>query len=123
MNFFNDLYYMWYLLALILLIVVIIIKLQHVGGPWEHSSKVIHGYGMARHADWRTANLAECPRNSGEKGFYSCMTNYGKASLIKSDRGTCEVHIHDFKGDIYGKELRLKDLKQEEIPFGLSHRE
>lgn len=50
---------MWYLLALILLIVVILIKLQHVGGPWEHSSKVIHGYGMGRFWDWRTANLAE----------------------------------------------------------------
>jgi FAD synthase len=96
-----------------------IIRMKQVEGPWEHSSKVIHGHGVAREADWRTANLTECPQSARERGFYSCMTNYGKASLIRSEHGTCEVHIHDFNGDIYGKEIKLKDLKQREIPFGL----
>ena len=112
---------MWYLSILVILIILIIIRMKQVDGPWEHSSKVVHGHGMARHVDWRTANLAECPKQTKGRGFYSCTTNYGKGSLIRSERGTCEVHIHEFNGDIYGKELNLKDIKQEEIPFGLTY--
>lgn len=112
---------MWLWILAFVVSVLLILKLKHMEGPWEYSGKVVHGHGMARHVDWRTANLAECPRNTQERGFYSCMTNYGKASLIRSERGTCEVHIHNFNDDIYGKELKIKDLKQEDIPFGLTY--
>ena len=104
---------MLYLLATILLIIFIIVKVNHDNGPWEHSCKIIKGKGISKKMGWKTANLSICPYNIGYRvnGFYSCTTNYGEATLLKRPKNACEVHIHNFDNDIYGKILKLRKFQ------------
>ena len=107
---------MWYLITAIVVIILILIKVNHISGPWEHSDKVVRGEGISKEVDWKTANISKCPPKVNEQGFYSCTTNYGKGTLVRSTN-QCEVHIHDFDGDIYGKELKLKDINMHKLSF------
>lgn len=110
---------MLYLLTTILLIIFIIVKVNHDNGPWEHSCKVVKGAGISKKMGWKTANLSMCPYNIGyhESGFYSCTTNYGEGTLLKRPKNACEVHIHNFDNDIYGKKLKLRNIKKMDAPF------
>ena len=104
---------MLYLLTIILLIIFIIVKVNRDNGPWEHSCKIIKGKGISKKMGWKTANLSLCTYNIGYRvnGFYSCTTNYGEATLLKRPKNACEVHIHNFDNDIYGKILKLRNIK------------
>ena len=108
---------MWYLITAIVVIILILIKVNHISGPWEHSDKVVHGKGISKEVDWENGKSFKSvhPR-SKNKVFYSCTTNYGKGTLVRSTN-QCEVHIHDFNGDIYGKELKLKDINMHKLSF------
>jgi FAD synthase len=108
---------MWYLITAIVLIILILIKVNHISGPWEHSDKVVHGNGISREVDWKTANLSKCPPKVKEQGFYSCTTNYGEGTLLKGPQNMCEVHIHNFDDDIYGKKLKLRNIRKMDVPF------
>ena len=108
---------MWYLIIVILLIIFTIVKVNHVNGPWEHSCKVVKGAGISKKIDWKTANLSICPDKINGNGFYSCTTNYGEATLLKGPKNMCEVHIHNFDDDIYGKRLKLRNIKKIDVPF------
>ena len=110
---------MLYLLATILLIIFIIVKVNRDNGPWEHSGKVVKGAGISKKIDWKTANLSICPDKINGNGFYSCTTNYGEATLLKRPKNACEVHIHNFDNDIYGKILKLRNIKKMDAPFKL----
>jgi FAD synthase len=108
---------MWYIIITILLIILIIVKLNHTIGPWEHSGKVVKGVGVSKKIDWKTANLSKCPDKINENGFYSCTTNYGEGTLLKGPQNICEVHIHNFDNDIYGKSLKLRNIRKIDLPF------
>jgi FAD synthase len=108
---------MWYLITAIVIIILILIKVNHISGPWEHSDKVVHGHKKMREHDWKTANIVNCPKKTKELGFYSCTTNYGKGTLVRNAHH-CEVHIHNFDGDIYGEELKLKNIVQHKSTTG-----
>ena len=103
---------MLYLLTTILLIIFIIVKVNHDNGPWEHSCKVVKGAGISKKIDWKTANLSICPDKINGNGFYSCITNYGEGTLLKGPQNVCEVHIHNFDNDIYGKMLKLRNIRK-----------
>ena len=108
---------MLYLLTTILLIIFIIVKVNHDNGPWDHSCKVVKGAGISKKIDWKTANLSICPDKINGNGFYSCTTNYGEGTLLKGPQNMCEVHIHNFDDDIYGKKLKLRNIRKMDVPF------
>jgi hypothetical protein len=76
---------------------------------------------MSRLIDWRTANVPDCPRHLVERpGFYRCFTNFGPATAVVWDSGRCEVHIHNFRRNIYGRLLKMKDfVKHDVVPVKL----
>ena len=88
---------------------------------WEYRSFVEPGKGLSRLIDWRTANVSDCPKYLSENpGFYQCETNFGPATAVVWDSGRCEVHIHNFRRNIYGRLLKMKDfVRHERVPVKL----
>ena len=86
-------------------------------GEWEHETMVVKGNGKFREIDWRTANLESPPPHVKQPGLYGCMSNYGRATMFKHTNGFAEVHIHNFNDDIYGKRLKLRNIRKMDVPF------
>ena len=84
---------------------------------WEYCSFVEPGKGLSRLIDWRTANVSDCPKYLSENpGFYQCETNFGPATaVVWDDSGRCEVHIHNFRRNIYGRLLKMKDFVRHDV--------
>jgi len=84
---------------------------------WEYCSFVEPGKGLSRLIDWRTANVSDCPKYLSENpGFYQCDTNFGPATaVVWDDSGRCEVHIHNFRRNIYGRLLKMKDFVRHDV--------
>lgn len=92
--------------------------------PYSLAGKVIHGDGRGRELGYPTANLALLSENkvvpahgiyvvraqvSGR--HYGGMMSIGVRPAIKDSQGVhLEVHLFDFDGMIYGKELRVQFL-------------
>ena len=86
---------------------------------WEYETVIIKGIGKSREIDWKTANLRDPVPAEGQPGFYSCMTNYGKGTILKHNNGSSEVHIHNFDEDIYDKTINIKNIERMDLPFHL----
>jgi len=76
------------------------------------------------HYDYPTANLFG--HHSLPSGIYTANTEYGKAIVISirhahkeldGAKDVLEVHIKKFSGDLYGKEITLRDIKKKNDPF------
>jgi FAD synthase len=86
---------------------------------WEYETFVIKGLGKSREIDWKTANLRDPVPAEGQPGLYSCVTNYGKGTILKHNSGFSEVHIHNFDEDIYDKTIKIKNIERHDLPFQL----
>jgi FAD synthase len=75
------------------------------------NGKVIHGIGVSTKLDYPTANIKN---NIGlDCGIYSGISNYGKCTIISFNKmQELEVHIHNFKKNIYNKVLKVKNIKK-----------
>ena len=78
--------------------------------PTTYIGNVIHGMKQVRLIDWPTANI----ENDGSfpMGTFSANTKYGNA-FIFSNSNIIEMHICSFKGDVYGEEIEITDIKRE----------
>tara|TARA_B110000902_G_C13760919_1_gene380558 strand:+ start:107 stop:454 length:348 start_codon:yes stop_codon:yes gene_type:complete len=112
--------------ALIFLMCVIVILIWYNNnddeGSWEFETKVVKGNGKFRLIDWRTANLEKPPPHVKQPGLYSCISNYGQATLFKHTNGFAEVHIHKFDKDIYDQTIKLKNFEKHEFPIEIIDR-
>jgi len=102
---------------LLLLTGVIFREFEINSETWEYCSFVEPGKGLSRLIDWRTANVSDCPKYLSENpGFYQCETNFGPATaVVWDDSGRCEVHIHNFRRNIYGRLLKMKDFVRHDV--------
>lgn len=109
------------IVTLLLFIGIASREFQRQSETWEYRSFVEPGKGLSRLIDWRTANVSDCPKYLSENpGFYQCVTNFGPATAVVWDSGRCEVHIHNFRRNIYGRLLKMKDfVRHERVPVKL----
>lgn len=73
------------------------------------SGVVKKGDGVARKYGYRTANM-----NIKQKldcGIFNGDSKYGKTTIISNGKGFVECHIHDFKKNIYGKKLKIDNIR------------
>jgi FAD synthase len=110
---------MWAIIVALLIVALVLYSCDD--GAWDHSSIVVRGKGVAKDIDWKTANLSACPSGITDPGFYSCDTNYGKATLLKDEGPLCEVHIHKFNGTIYGEYLKMKNIVRHNVPYSIKY--
>lgn len=107
-----------------------------LGHPYELEGVVVDGAKLGRKLGFPTANLrpthaemlvpgagvyATCVSADGMGRFMPAMTNIGHRPTVTGAHSTLsiETHILDFKGDIYGKRMRILFLKRlrDEIRF------
>tara|TARA_A100001015_G_scaffold197431_1_gene220142 strand:- start:41 stop:448 length:408 start_codon:yes stop_codon:yes gene_type:complete len=67
------------------------------------------GDGVSKMADWPTANIKN--NKNIPFGVYSGKSNYGNVTFYSRDNWI-EAHIHDFNGNIYGKTLKISNIKK-----------
>ena len=101
---------------------------EMLGRPYELSGIVIEGRKLGREIGFRTANLrlGECQLpaegvwtvtvNDTLKG----VANLGLRPTVDGAERLLEIHLLDFSGDLYGKELRVSFMKflRSEKKFG-----
>lgn len=79
---------------------------------------VIHGEGIGKTLGYPTANLdKQIDTISLQNGVYAAKTKigphmYDSALIIIKERGKCEVHILNFDGDLYGKQLAVDPIER-----------
>jgi riboflavin kinase/FMN adenylyltransferase len=92
-----------------------------LGAPFQHAGPVVHGDKRGRDLGFPTANLL--PHDGfivPGHGVYACLANgvpaavnVGVRPMFQSARGLLiEAHLIDWKGDIYGEELKVDFLKR-----------
>tara|TARA_B100000287_G_C20146549_1_gene588382 strand:- start:39 stop:332 length:294 start_codon:yes stop_codon:yes gene_type:complete len=56
-----------------------------------------------------------------EMGIYTGSTKYGPCILAVGTPPSTEIHIFEFDGDLYGKNLKIKNIKRvpEELTFAM----
>jgi riboflavin kinase/FMN adenylyltransferase len=92
-----------------------------LGAPFQHAGPVVHGDKRGRDLGFPTANLL--PHDGfivPGHGVYACLANgvpaavnVGVRPMFESARGLLiEAHLIDWKGDIYGEELKVDFLKR-----------
>jgi riboflavin kinase/FMN adenylyltransferase len=93
-----------------------------LGRPYEVRGKVVNGDGRGRTIGFPTANLESWPQKMLPAiGVYRCLTTLdGKEYLSVGNVGYrptftdntkkifVEIHLLDFKSDLYGRELQVK---------------
>tara|TARA_B110000003_G_scaffold72616_1_gene74007 strand:+ start:3774 stop:4130 length:357 start_codon:yes stop_codon:yes gene_type:complete len=60
--------------------------------------------------DWPTANIPN--QHLFPCGVYGAESNYGQAVCMVLWDYKIECHIRNFKGNLYGKELKLRNLER-----------
>ena len=90
-----------------------------LGDNYFVRGKVIEGKKLGQKIGFPTANIvlddAKMLIGSGvyltftiiENKLYSCLTNVGKQPTVNGDKDVLETYIHNFKGDLYGKNLTI----------------
>jgi len=93
-----------------------------LGRPYSLSGEVVRGRGAGRGLSFPTANLAPPPEKAlPPPGVYQVLCEFGDekrhgllnlgwAPTLKGEFGP-EVHLLDFEGDLYGKQLELQILQ------------
>ena len=101
-----------------------------LGYRYQISGTVVHGREVGRTLHFPTANVAisdlhkmlpadgvYCVETEVEGLSYKAMCNIGTQPTFGSDKRAVEVHLFDFKGDIYGKTViltfvgKIRDIK------------
>lgn len=92
---------------------------QLLGEPYQISGRVIHGRKLGRQLGVPTANLSLKDKQPALQGVYTVLltgddgvsrtgvANIGNRPTVDGVRPALEVHLFDFKGDLYGKESGL----------------
>ncbi|MFG1420627.1 bifunctional riboflavin kinase/FAD synthetase [Roseixanthobacter liquoris] len=87
-----------------------------LGRPWSVRATVIHGDKRGRDLGFPTANLAMPEGTQLAFGIYAVrawfdgravdgVASYGRRPTFDNGRPLLEVHLFDFSGDLYGREL------------------
>lgn len=108
---------------------------QLLGRPYSISGRVVHGDGLGRQLGFPTANVQMKHNRAPVEGIFAVevvgvdeKVRRGAASLgvrptvTQQGRVVLEVYIFDFKGDLYGRHVRvdfLHKLRDEEKYSGL----
>ena len=101
----------FYLVLGISLLLVIYIKFNVIENLVSSiEGKVIKGDQTSRKIDYPTANMyIEKPL---ECGIFNGKSQYGKTTVISGGNNFVECHIHNFNKNIYGKKLRVDNIKK-----------
>lgn len=67
------------------------------------------GDGISKLADWPTANIKNTKKIPF--GVYSGNSEFGNVTFYSRDNWI-EAHIHDFNGNLYGKNLKISNIKK-----------
>jgi riboflavin kinase / FMN adenylyltransferase len=104
-----------------------------LGRPWEVRGEVVHGDKLGRELGWPTANLWMRRLVEPARGVYAVtvalpdgreargVANIGRRPTLGGDPETrLEVHVFDFSGDLYGREIgvRLVRFLRPDARFG-----
>jgi len=104
-----------------------------LGRPWEVRGEVVHGDRLGRELGWPTANLWLRRLIEPARGVYAVtvalpdgqeaqgVANIGRRPTLGGDPETrLEVHLFDFSGDLYGREIgvRLLHFLRPDARFG-----
>lgn len=92
-----------------------------LGYRWFFDAIVQHGDKRGRDLGYPTANLQiaeDCPLPHGiyavkvksENGWHDGVASYGRRPTFDNGAPSFEVHLFDFKGDLYGQSLRVHVL-------------
>ena len=89
---------------------------EMLGRPYELSGTVIEGMKLGRGLGFPTANLRLGERQTPRDGVWSVkvdgerkgVANLGTRPTVDGGERLLEVHLFDFSGDLYGKELRVR---------------
>ncbi len=94
-----------------------------LGRPWEVRGEVVHGDKLGRVLGWPTANLWFGRHLEPARGVYAVtvalpggqeakgVANIGRRPTLGGDPQTrLEVHLFDFAGDLYGREIGVRLL-------------
>lgn len=92
-----------------------------LGHPFSICAKVTHGQKLGRTIGFPTANLPTHRKKTPVLGVYAVTTvvdgqtvngvaNIGKRPTVNGVAILLEVHLFDFKGDLYGKRLTVQLL-------------
>ena len=92
-----------------------------LGRPWEVRGEVVHGDKLGRELGWPTANLWMRRLVEPARGVYAAtvalpdgseargVANIGRRPTLGGDPETrLEVHLFDFSGDLYGREIGVR---------------
>ncbi len=92
-----------------------------LGRPWEVRGEVVHGDKLGRQLGWPTANLWMRRLVEPARGVYAVtvalpdgreargVANIGRRPTLGGDPETrLEVHVFDFTGDLYGREIGVR---------------
>ena len=96
---------------------------QLLGHPLIMIGRVVKGQQLGRKLGFPTANLRVGERKVPLKGvfavrvhvngcYYSGVANLGTRPTVKTNTPLLEVHLLDFKGNLYGRELRVEFIKK-----------
>lgn len=97
---------------------------QLLGRPFSLRGPIIRGAERGRSIGFPTANIAVAPdlalppygvyvtRARVGETLYKSVTNIGQRPTFEDGERTVEVHLLDFDGDLYGKEMRVELLKR-----------
>lgn len=99
-----------------------------LGRPHSFEGTVVRGAQRGRTIGFPTANLAEIIEMLPKRGVYAvdvigmgrAVMNLGVRPTVSGESETCEVHVLDFSGDLYGKRIRVELLAhiRDEQKFG-----
>ncbi|MBE9604613.1 bifunctional riboflavin kinase/FAD synthetase [Acetobacteraceae bacterium H6797] len=94
---------------------------QALGRPWAIRGEVFHGDRLGRELGWPTANIWLGRHLEPAQGVYAVrvrlpdgrlidgVANIGRRPTLGGDPQTrLEVHLFDFKDDVYGQELEVQ---------------
>ena len=110
-----------------------------LGAPYKVSGTVVHGRHVGTALGFPTANLLPADsakilpaagvyalRASVGGRSYAAMANLGTQPTFHQNQPVLEVHLLDFEGDIYGRQLsvefidRIRDIRTFESPEALA---
>ena len=110
---------------------------QYLGYYWEVEGKVIRGEARGRKLGYPTANLNYCDQIFPSNGIYSAWVkiedeNTWRMSAVSTGvrphfgegERLLEAHLLDYKGDLYGKRIRVAFVSKirEEMAFNSTYK-
>ena len=101
----------FYLVLGLSLLLVIFIQGNVIEGLVSSiEGKVIKGDETSRKIDYPTANMFI--KHTMECGIVNGKSQYGKTTVFSGGGNFVECHIHNFNKNIYGKKLRVDNIKK-----------